>query len=141
MLIDEIKAAKVQAMKDHNEDAKTALSMLVSSYLLLNVENRAKGKETSDGEVVTLIQKSINSLKEEQKMYAENGREASVKSIENQIASIQVFLPKMLSEEEIVQIIEKLDDKSIKNVMMTFKRDYLGKVDMSLVSQIAKRYN
>lgn len=141
MLIDDIKKAKMQAMKNHDEDAKTSISMLVSSYLLLDVENRAKGKTTTDQDVISLIQKSIKSLQEEQKMYLENNRQENVKSLDNQIKAIKVFLPEMMSEEEIKKIIESLPDKSIKNVMSTFKKDYAGKVDMSLVSKIAKSYN
>lgn len=141
MLIDDIKKAKMQAMKNHDEDAKTSISMLVSSYLLLDVENRTKGKTTTDQDVISLIQKSIKSLQEEQKMYLENNRQENVKSLDNQIKAIKVFLPEMMSEEEIKKIIESLSDKSIKNVMSTFKKDYAGKVDMSLVSKIAKSYN
>ena len=44
------------------------------------------------------------------------------------------------SDEEVRQIIEKLADKSIKNIMSTFKKDYDGKADMAMVSRLAKEY-
>ncbi len=141
MLIDELKKAKLQAMKEHNEDAKTAISMVVSSYLNLSVDFKAKGKEVSDADVVSLIQKTIKSLEEEKQMYLDNSREETANQIAKQVEAIKVFLPKMMSEEEIKKVIEGLEDKSIKNVMSTFKKDYAGKVDMSLVSKIAKSYN
>lgn len=141
MLIDELKKAKLQAMKEHNEDAKTAISMVVSSYLNLSVDFKAKGKEVSDADVVSLIQKTIKSLEEEKQMYLDNSREETANQIAKQVEAIKVFLPKMMSEEEIKKVIEGLEDKSIKNVMSTFKKDYAGKVDMSLVSRIAKSYN
>ena len=141
MLIDELKKAKLQAMKEHNEDAKTAISMVVSSYLNLSVDFKAKGKEVSDADVVSLIQKTIKSLEEEKQMYLDNSREETANQIVKQVEAIKVFLPKMMSEEEIKKVIEGLEDKSIKNVMSTFKKDYAGKVDMSLVSKIAKSYN
>jgi uncharacterized protein YqeY len=43
-----------------------------------------------------------------------------------------------MSEEEIREIISKLEDKSMKNVMVTFKTNYAGKVDMSLVSKVVR---
>ena len=46
----------------------------------------------------------------------------------------------MMSEEEIRDIIGKLDDKSVKAVMAVFKTQYAGKADMGLVSRIAKTY-
>ena len=44
----------------------------------------------------------------------------------------------MLEEAEIKNIILSLDDKSIPSVMKHFKQNYLGKVDMSLVSKTLK---
>jgi len=46
----------------------------------------------------------------------------------------------MMSEEEVRKVIEGLEDKSIKNVMQTFKSQYAGKVDMGLVSKVAREY-
>lgn len=46
-----------------------------------------------------------------------------------------------MSEEEIESEITKLDDKSLKNVMIHFKTNFQGKCDMKLVSQVAKKFN
>ncbi len=141
MLINDIKKANMLALKEHNQDARASLSVLINKYMLLDVENRAKGKETTDAEVISLIQKSIKELEEEREMFASNSRPEKVESLNRQIDAIKIYLPKMMDEAEIRAIIEKLDDKSIKNVMSTFKKDYAGKVDMSIVSKIAKSYN
>ncbi len=141
MLINDIKKANMLALKEHNQDARASLSVLINKYMLLDVENRAKGKETTDAEVISLIQKSIKELEEEREMFASNSRPEKVESLNRQIDAIKIYLPKMMDEAEIRAIIEKLEDKSIKNVMSTFKKDYAGKVDMSIVSKIAKSYN
>ena len=47
----------------------------------------------------------------------------------------------MLSEEEIYEIISKQEDKSIPNIMKLFKQNYAGKVDMSLVNLVLKKFN
>ena len=44
------------------------------------------------------------------------------------------------SEDEIRKVIESLPDKSIKSIMVAFKKDYNGKADMALVNKIAREY-
>ncbi len=141
MLINDIKKANMMALKNHDQDARASLSVLINRYQQLDVENRAKGKETTDAEVISLIQKCVKELEEEKEMYAANNRPENVLALTKQIETIKVYLPKMMSEDEIKAVIEGLDDKSIKNVMSTFKTNYAGKVDMSIVSKIAKSYN
>ncbi len=141
MLINDIKKANMMALKNHDQDARASLSVLINRYQQLDVENRAKGKETTDAEVISLIQKCVKELEEEKEMYAANNRPENVLALTKQIETIKVYLPKMMSEDEIKAIIDGLDDKSIKNVMSTFKTNYAGKVDMSIVSKIAKSYN
>ena len=46
--------------------------------------------------------------------------------------------PIPLTEEEIRKEISTLDDKSLPNVMKHFKTNFQGKVDMGLVSKIAR---
>lgn len=141
MLINDIKKANMMALKNHDQDARASLSVLINRYQQLDVENRAKGKETTDAEVISLIQKCVKELEEEKEMYASNNRPENVLALTKQIETIKVYLPKMMSEDEIKAVIESLEDKSIKNVMSTFKTNYAGKVDMSIVSKIAKSYN
>lgn len=138
MLIDELKKANVQALKDHDSVKRAALSVLINKYMLVNIENRKDGKETSDADVVSLIQKVCKELEEEKEMYVKAGREDSIKNTQIQIDVLSFYLPKMLSEDEIKNIISGLEDKSMKNVMSYFKSNYAGKVDMSLVSKIAR---
>ena len=44
----------------------------------------------------------------------------------------------ILSEQEIRDIIDSLEDKSMASVMKHFKMNYDGKADMSLVSKVAR---
>ena len=43
-----------------------------------------------------------------------------------------------MSKDEIKAEIEKLDDKSIPNVMKHFKTNFAGKCDMGLVNQVLR---
>ena len=58
--------------------------------------------------------------------------------IEKQENVLKGYLPKQLTKEEIIEEINKLDDKSIPSIMKHFKANFMGKVDMSLVNQIAR---
>ena len=138
MLIDELKKANVQALKDHDSVKRAILGVVISQYMLVNVENRKDGKETTDAEVVSILQKAIKGLEEEKAMFEKGNREDKVKDTLAQMDLLKSYLPKMLSEEEIKDIILSLEDKSMKNVMGCFKANYAGKADMSLVSKIAR---
>lgn len=138
MIIDEIKKANMQALKEHNDALRTGYSMLMNKYMLAGIELKAQGKEIGDTEMIQLIQKSIKELEEEKEIYAKAGRAESVKSIEIQQEALKVYLPKMMSKEEIKAEILKLDDKSIGNVMKHFKINFAGKCDMRDVQEVLK---
>ncbi len=138
MLFDDLKKAKMQAFKDKNQDARSVLEAVISRSMLQSVELKAQGKELSDDDVLTNIQKVVKELEEERVSFKAAGREENVVSLTNQIEYISKFLPSQLSEEEIRNIISSLEDKSIGNVMKHFKTNYQGKCDMGLVSKIAK---
>ena len=82
--------------------------------------------------------KCFTKLDEEKAGYEKLGRLEGVADINAQKAVIEKYLPKMMSEEEIRKIIASLEDKSMPSVMKHFKMNYDGKVDMSLVSKIAR---
>lgn len=138
MLIDEIKKANVQAMKDHDNVVRGVLAIVMTKYKLQEVEMRANGKEISDDDLLTIIQKTIKELSDEKEGYLKVNNQARVDSISKQEEAIKAYLPKQLTEEEIREEIAKLDDKSLPNIMKHFKMNFAGKVNMSLVSQIAR---
>ena len=136
MLIDEIKKANIQAMKDHDQNARTAFSMVISSYQALLTSGKAG--EVGDADVAKIIMKFSKELDEERQGYLEANRLEEAEDIVKQKEAIAKFLPKLLSEEEVRAIIASLPDKSIPSVMKHFKANYTGQVDMGMVSKIAK---
>ena len=138
MIIDEIKKANMQALKEHNDALRTGYSMLMNKYMLAGIELKAQGKEIGDTEMIQLIQKSIKELDEEKEIYAKAGRAESVKSIEVQQEALKAYLPQMMSKEEIKAEILKLEDKSIGSVMKHFKINFAGKCDMRDVQEVLK---
>ena len=138
MIIDEIKSANIQAMKEKNTTARTIYSILLNKHLQATIESRTSGKPVEDADMVRIIQKTIKELEEEAENYKKVGNNEEYNNIELQKSLIEKYLPQMLSDEEIKNIISELEDKSIPNVMRHFKSNYAGKVDMKKVSDVLK---
>lgn len=138
MIIDEINKDNVQAMKDKNALARAILGVVKNKIMLANIEAKKDGKEIGDVEVVQILQKTIKELTEERENYIKANNAVEAENILKQKEMLAKYLPQMLSEEEIKNIISTLEDKSIPNVMKHFKTNYAGKVDMSIVNRIAR---
>ena len=138
MIIDEIKKDNVQAMKDKNTLARAIYGVVMNKVLLANIEAKKDGKELSDIDVVQILQKTIKELTEEKENYVKANNLVEAENIEKQKEILTKYLPQMLSEEEIINIINAMEDKSIPSVMKHFKANYAGKVDMGLVNKIAR---
>ena len=136
MLIDDIRKASMQAMKDHDGDARAAYSMVISRYQALLTSG--KGGDVTDKDVVSILIKFSKELEEEKQGYVNAGRTESAESLTHQIEAVAKFLPKLMGEEEIKAVILSLEDRSIPSVMRHFKANYEGKADMGLVSKLAR---
>ena len=138
MLFDDIKRAKIDAMKQKDKDAVSAFNTLINRVMLLSIEKKAKGEELTDADVYSAISKVEKELIEERDAFARAGREDSVASLNRQIEVISIYKPKMMSDDEIKSIILSLEDKSVPSVMKYFKENYAGKVDMKSVNTILR---
>ena len=138
MLYDQIKKANVEAMKNKDAVARSIYSVVLNKLMLEVIKKREKGQEIDDADVSNILQKTIKELSEEKENYAKVGNNEEVEKITTQIATLEKFLPKMLSKQEIADIINSLDDKSIPSVMKHFKANYNGKCDMKLVQEVLK---
>ena len=138
MLIDEIKKVNVEAMKARDNTAKGIYSIIMNKYMLLSIEKKQKGEEATDVDLITIISKTLKELTEEKESYLKVNNLEKANAITHQEELISKYLPKMLTEEEIRKEISTLDDKSLPNVMKHFKTNFQGKVDMGLVSKIAR---
>ena len=91
-----------------------------------------------DADLVAIIQKTIKELNEEKLNYEKVGNIQNCKAIEEQKQLIEKYLPQMMTDAEIRDVILSLDDKSIPFVMKYFKANYNGKCEMGRVQQILK---
>lgn len=136
----ELKKAKMMALKNKDTNAQNVLGVIIAAYQKAESDKKVKGQEMTDADMVSLLNKVSKELEDEKVMYEKASRMEEMQNSQIQLDIVKSYMPKMMSEEEVREIISKLDDKSIKNVMMTFKTQYAGKVDMSLVSKVAKEF-
>ena len=141
MILDEIKKANTQAMKDRNANARAIYSVVMTKAMNLTVQKREKGETLTDADMTQIIQKTIKELTDEAESYKTAGKMDVARDIEMQKEIVAKYLPKMLDEKEIANIIASLPDKSVPNVMKHFKTNYAGKVDMGQVSKVLKSLN
>ena len=139
MLFQDIKKANIEALKNKEANARTIYSVLINKCMLLEISKREKGEELVDADVVSLIQKTLKELEDEISNFEKVNNTSKVETLKEQVNYVKKFLPSMLSEEEVKDIIAKLDDKSMPGVMRHFKSNYAGKCDMSIVSKLAKQ--
>ena len=138
MLIDQIKKENLLALKAKDNAKRAVLSIVMNKYSILGYEAKANGKEIGDLELINIISKTVKELEEEKSGYVALNREENIKEVDYQINLIKGYLPQMLSEEEIKDIILKLEDKSVPSVMKHFKQNYAGKCDMALVNKVLR---
>lgn len=138
MLIDTIKKENLLALKNHDDNKRAVLSVVINKYMVLGYEAKAKNIELTDADLINVMKKTLKELEEEKNSYVSCGREEKANDIQYQIDIINAYLPKMMSEEEIKAILLSLEDRSVPVVMKYFKQNYNGKCDMGLVNKVLK---
>lgn len=135
-----------QAMLAKQKDVLESLRAIKSAILLLKT-----GKDLVDGVVpesveISTLQKLIKQRREAAEIYTEQNRQDLADAELFQASIIERYLPKQLNSEEIETIVKsiiaKVDAKSPKDmgkVMGLASKEFAGKADNKVVSEIVKR--
>ena len=73
MIIEEIKKANVQAMKNKDQNLRSIYSVVINKYMQAQIEARLLKKEVNDDDMIRIIQKTIKELDEEASNYEKVG--------------------------------------------------------------------
>lgn len=138
MIIEEIKKANIEAMRNKDSNLRTIYSVIINKYMQLEISSRTTGQKIEDADVVKLIVKTIKELDEECANYQKVNNVEEVNNIKAQRDAISKYLPELLSKEKIKEIILALEDKTVPSVMRHFKTNYNGQCDMKDVSEVLK---
>ncbi len=145
MILDKINEDYKNAVKDKDEVKRETLNMLKSAIKYREIELRSSGKELTEEEVISVIQKEIKKRKEAIELYEKGGRGDLVSKEKRELEILESYLPKQLSEEEIENIIKEVinsvgatSPSDIGKVMKEVMPKVKGRADGSLVKKIAE---
>ena len=133
------------AMKSGNKLRLETLRTVRESLLEKEVEKRPSGGMTPEDEISVLISAS-KKRKESMDIFRQNNRNDLADQEEQELKIIFEYLPKQLTEEEIVQTVKKYlqqtganSPKDFGKVMPLVIRELKGKADGKLIQDIVKR--
>ena len=146
MIRDQLKAALVTAMKSGDKQRTATIRLVQAALKNRDIELRGSANPPEDDALVTeVLQKMIKQRRESIGMYETGGRPELAAAEQAEIAVIEDFLPRQMSEDEakaaIDAIAAELGAASIKDmgrVMATLKDRHAPQLDMSKASALVK---
>ena len=146
MLRDQIQSETVTAMKAKDKERTAALRLIGAKIKDRDIELRTSDKKPEDDALVTdVLLKMAKQRRESIEMYEDGGRTELAEKEKSELAVIEEFLPKQMSEEEtraaIAQIKTDLGADGMKDmgrVMGELKARHGATLDMSKASGLVK---
>ena len=146
MIRDDIKAATIAAMKGGDKETTATLRLVSAAIKNRDIEARTGSAPADDDQLVTeVLQKMIKQRRESAEVYRKGGREDRAAAEESEIAVIERFLPKQMSDEEaraaIAAIVAETCASSVKDmgrVMAEVKSRHAGELEPARASALVK---
>jgi uncharacterized protein YqeY len=146
VLRDDINTTLKEAMKARNERTVSTLRLVNSAFKNADIEARGAGKEAlGEPELLSVMQKLVKQRQESAELYDKGGRPELAAQEREEIAVIQQFMPKAMSDDEmkaaITAMIVETGATSIKDmgkVIGGLKIKYAGQMDFAKVSGVVK---
>ncbi len=146
MLREDLQKALKESMLAHDAATTSAVRLIIAGQKEKDVEARGKGaKEATDAELMAMMQTMIKQRNESIKMYIDGNRPELADKEKAEIAVIERFLPKQMSEAEMPSVIAAISAetgassmKDMGKVMGALKAKYAGQLDMGKANGIIK---
>ncbi|HEY6336457.1 MAG TPA: GatB/YqeY domain-containing protein [Alphaproteobacteria bacterium] len=135
------------AMKAKDERGVSAVRMILAKLKERDIEVRPKGNADgiSDDEIVQMMQGMIKQRRESIELYERGGRPELARKEQDEIAVIESFMPRQLSEAEMAAAVKTVIGevgavgiKDMGKVMAQLKARYTGTMDFSRASGVVK---
>ncbi|WP_017186149.1 GatB/YqeY domain-containing protein [Alkalibacillus haloalkaliphilus] len=127
-LLDRLNEDMKQAMRKKEKDKLTVIRAIKSS---LQNEAISKNEELTEDDELQVLTREVKQRKDSLQEFKDASREDLVEKTERELALIETYLPKQLSDEELHQIIEK----TIQEVGATSKQQ-MGKVMSAVMPKV-----
>lgn len=141
-LVEQLDKDMIEAMKNHEKERLTVIREVKAGMKQANIDQK---KEISDELLIEVVSRGIKTRKESIKEFEKGNRNDLVEKTQNEIEVLSKYLPKQLTEEEILALIEKVfaevnptGIKDMGKVMGTITPLVKGKADMSVVSNLIR---
>tara|TARA_S200000501_G_scaffold27754_1_gene23741 strand:- start:827 stop:1285 length:459 start_codon:yes stop_codon:yes gene_type:complete len=147
MLKNKLKDELISSMKEKNQLRVSTLRMVNASIKDLEISQRKNNQteDASDSDIIGILVKMVKQRKESAETYKQGNRDDLHKKELEEIIIIEEFLPKQMSEDKVIQIIEDLisennisDISGMGLIMSELKKKYSGQLDLGLASKIIK---
>ena len=146
MIRDDIKTALITAMKGGDKAATGTIRLIQSAIKNRDIELRTGTAPADDDLMVTeVLQKMIKQRRESADLYRKGNRAELAAAEEAEIAVIERFLPKQMSDEEASAAIQAIiaetgasGMKDMGKVMAALKERHAGKIDFGKASGMVK---
>ena len=146
MIRETIKQALVAAMKGGDKPRTGTIRLIQSALENRDIELRGAASPPEDDVLVNeVLQKMIKQRRESIDMYNKGNRPELAEAEAAEVAVIEDFLPKQMSDDEIAAAIDSAaaetgasSVKDMGRVMALIKERHAGQLDMSKASQMVK---
>jgi uncharacterized protein len=142
VLRDNINTAVKDAMKARDERQVATLRMMNAAIKNADIAARGEGKEPlNEADLMSLFQKMIKQRQESAELYDKGGRPELAAAERAEIAIIQGYLPKQMSDAEagsaISAMLQEINAETMKDMgraMAALKERFAGKMDFGKAS-------
>ena len=135
-----------EAMKAKDTVALQALRAVKSAFLLAKTETGAQS-ELSEEQEIKIIQKQVKQRKDSAAIFLQQGREDLATPELQEIAILEQFLPKALSETEIATVVVEtikelgaLGMQDMGKVMGVVSKKIAGQADGKMIADLVKKH-
>ncbi len=146
-LRDQIMQAMKDAMKSGDKLRLSTVRLMQSAIKDKDIASRTDGRNAgiSDADILDLFTRMVKQRRESAELYEKGGRQDLVDRERGEIAVIESFMPKQMSEAEtraaIEAVMKEIGASTVKDmgrVMGELKKRYAGQMDFGQVGTIAK---
>lgn len=146
MIRETLSTTMKEAMKAKDTRRLSTVRLIQAAIKDRDIANRGAAKEeTSEDEILQILQKLVKQREESAKIYDEAGRAELATQEREEIAVIKTFMPEQLSDEKVSEIIAGIiaetgaaGIKDMGKVMAALRERYAGQMDFGKASGTIK---
>lgn len=146
MLYKQIEKDMKDALRARDSVRLNALRMLKSAVGYHLLEKGGKDKAPTDADVIAVVQKQVKQRRDSIESYEKGGRTDLAEKEKTELAVLEGYLPKQLSEEELTTLVKATiaevgatSKAQMGVVMKALMPKVAGKADGKLISQLVQK--